>query len=151
MGKPDASDDEINEVLRLSRIDDYVSSHEEGLDYVLVGMGRNASGGQKQRLSMARTVIKDADIYIFDDSFSALDFLTESEIRANYLSRLAGKAQIFVTQRVGTAMSAEHIYVLADGEIIAKGNHDELIEKCDLYREIAASQLGRERVGGGAI
>ena len=151
MGKPDASDDEINEVLRLSRIDDYVSSHEEGLDYVLVGMGRNASGGQKQRLSMARTVIKDADIYIFDDSFSALDFLTESEIRANYLSRLAGKTQIFVTQRVGTAMSAEHIYVLADGEIIAKGNHDELIEKCDLYREIAASQLGRERVGGGAI
>ncbi len=147
MGKPDATDEEILEVLRLSKIDDYVNSHEEGLSYLLVGMGRNASGGQKQRLSMARTVIKDADIYIFDDSFSALDFLTESEIRQNYLERLRGKTQIFVTQRVSTAMSADRIYVMADGEIVAVGNHDSLISSCDIYREIAESQLGR--VGGG--
>ncbi|MBQ7386663.1 MAG: ABC transporter ATP-binding protein [Clostridia bacterium] len=146
MGNPNATDEEIYEVLRLSKIDDYVNSHEEGLDYLLVGMGRNASGGQKQRLSMARTVIKDVDVYIFDDSFSALDFLTESEIRANYLERLKGKTQIFVTQRVSTAMSAERIYVMADGEIVAVGDHDTLLSECEIYREIAESQLGR--VGG---
>ena len=148
MGKPDATDEEISEVLRLSRIDDYVHSHDEGLDYILVGMGRNASGGQKQRLSMARAVIKDADIYIFDDSFSALDFLTESEIRKNYLERLSGKTQIYVTQRVGTAMNAERIYVMSDGVIVAEGNHEKLLAECEIYREIALSQLGKGAIGG---
>lgn len=143
MGKPDASDEEIYEMLRLSKMDDFVRSHTEGLDYILVGRGQNVSGGQRQRLNMARTVIKDADVYIFDDSFSALDFLTESEIKENYSKLLAGKSRIVATQRISTAMSADRIYVMDKGEIIGVGTHRELLEDCLVYREIADSQLGR--------
>ena len=142
MGKPDADDKEISEVLRLSKMSDFVASHEEGLDYLLVGMGQNVSGGQRQRLNMARTIIKNADIYIFDDSFSALDFLTESEIRENYRERLFGKSQIVVTQRVSTAMNADRIYVMDGGKIIGEGRHQELLSSCQVYGEIARSQLG---------
>ena len=143
MGKPTATDEEITEVLRLSRMGEFVDSHEEGLDYILVGMGQNVSGGQRQRLNMARTVIKDADVYIFDDSFSALDFLTESEIRDNYKKHLKGKSRIVATQRISTAMSADRIYVLDKGHIIGEGSHDSLMKSCSIYREIAHSQLGR--------
>lgn len=145
MGKPDAGDDEIHEVLRLSKMSEFTASHPEGLDYLLVGRGQNVSGGQRQRLNMARTVIKDADVYIFDDSFSALDFLTESEIKSNYASLLSGKSRIVATQRISTAMSADRIYVMDKGRIIGEGTHDELIASCTVYREIAASQLGGYR------
>ena len=148
IGFPEATDTQIEEALELSKMGDFLRSHEEGLDYLLVGMGQNVSGGQKQRLNMARTIIKKADVYVFDDSFSALDFLTESEIKENYLSLLHGKTQIFITQRVSTAMSAERIYVMNAGRIIASGIHSDLIKTCDIYREIAASQLGEERIGG---
>ncbi len=150
MGKPDATDEEIMKVLQLSKMSEFTNSHPEGLDYLLVGMGQNVSGGQKQRLNMARAVIKNADIYLFDDSFSALDFLTESEIRENYLSLLRGKTQIIVTQRISTAMSAERIYVMNDGSIIDFGSHTELLSSCDIYREIAESQLGKNAFGGEA-
>lgn len=148
IGLPEATDTQIEEALELSKMGDFLRSHEEGLDYLLVGMGQNVSGGQKQRLNMARTIIKKADVYVFDDSFSALDFLTESEIKENYLSLLLGKTQIFVTQRVSTAMSAERIYVMDAGRIIASGVHDDLIKTCAIYREIAVSQLGEDRIGG---
>ncbi|MBO5271155.1 MAG: ABC transporter ATP-binding protein, partial [Clostridia bacterium] len=148
MGNPEASDGEILEMLRLSKMDDFVASHEEGLDYLLVGSGQNVSGGQRQRLNMARTVIKDADIYIFDDSFSALDFLTESEIKENYASLLCGKSRIVATQRISTAMSADRIYVMDGGRIIGVGTHDELLRSCKIYREIADSQLGIGRKEG---
>lgn len=148
MGNPEASDGEILEMLRLSKMDDFVASHEEGLDYLLVGSGQNVSGGQRQRLNMARTVIKDADIYIFDDSFSALDFLTESEIKENYASLLCGKSRIAATQRISTAMSADRIYVMDGGRIIGVGTHDELLRSCKIYREIADSQLGIGRKEG---
>ena len=147
MGKPDATDDEIYEVLRLSKMSDFVDSHPEGLDYILVGGGQNVSGGQRQRINMARTVIKNADIYIFDDSFSALDFLTESEIKENYSSLLAGKSRIVATQRISTAMSADRIYVMDGGSIIGMGTHSELLHSCPIYREIADSQLGGRREG----
>lgn len=143
MGKPDATDEEIVEALRLSKMADFLSSHEEGLDYLLVGMGQNVSGGQKQRLNMARAIIKDADVYIFDDSFSALDFLTESEIKENYGERLNGKTRIVATQRVSTAMSADRVYVMDKGRIIGVGAHAELLTTCPIYREIADSQLGK--------
>ena len=145
MGKPDATDEEIYEVLRLSKMSDFVDSHPEGLDYILVGGGQNVSGGQRQRINMARTVIKNADIYIFDDSFSALDFLTESEIKENYSSLLAGKSRIVATQRISTAMSADRIYVMDGGSIIGMGTHSELLHSCPIYREIADSQLGGRR------
>ncbi len=148
MGKPDATDEEIYEALRLSKMSDFVDSHKEGLDYLLVGMGQNISGGQRQRINMARAVIKQTNIYIFDDSFSALDFLTESEIRKNYGRILRGKSQLIITQRISTAMSAERIYVMDGGKIIAEGSHDGLMRSCSLYREIAESQLGKEMLGG---
>jgi ATP-binding cassette subfamily B protein len=142
MGKPDATDEEVYKVLELSKMAEFVDSHEEGLDYILVGSGQNVSGGQRQRLNMARTVIKKADIYIFDDSFSALDFLTESEIRASYATLLKGKSKIVATQRISTAMNSDRIYVLDNGHIIGVGTHQELLSSCPIYREIADSQLG---------
>lgn len=148
MGNPDATDEEICEALRLSKMSEFLDSHPEGLDYLLVGMGQNVSGGQRQRLSMARTVIRRADIYVFDDSFSALDFLTESEIRENFSTALDGKSRIFITQRVSTAMSAGRIYVMDGGKITASGTHGELLSSSDIYREIAVSQLGGAVVGG---
>ena len=147
MGNPDATDDEIYEALRLSKMAEFVDSHEEGLDYILVGSGQNVSGGQRQRLNMARTVIKKADVYIFDDSFSALDFLTESEIKENYSMLLRGKSRIVATQRISTAMSADRIYVLDNGRIIGVGTHRELLSSCPIYREIADSQLGGRKEG----
>ena len=142
MGKPDATDEEIYEALKLSKMADFVDSHAEGLDYILVGSGQNVSGGQRQRLNMARTVIKEADIYIFDDSFSALDFLTESEIKENYKALLHKKSRIVATQLISTAMNADRIYVLDKGRIIGVGTHRELLSSCPIYREIADSQLG---------
>ena len=147
MGNPNATDDEIYEALRLSKMAEFVDSHEEGLDYILVGSGQNVSGGQRQRLNMARTVIKEADVYIFDDSFSALDFLTESEIKENYSALLRGKSRIVATQRISTAMSADRIYVLDNGRIIGVGTHRELLSSCPIYREIADSQLGGRKEG----
>ena len=148
MGKPNATDEEIREALRLSKMEDFLNSHQEELDYLLVGGGQNVSGGQRQRLNMARTIIKDADIYIFDDSFSALDFLTESEIKENYKERLVGKSRIVATQRISTAMNADRIYVMDKGRIVGEGSHSELMESCPIYREIADSQLGRGRKEG---
>lgn len=145
MGNPDATDAEVYEVLRLSKMADFTDSHPEGLDYLLVGGGQNVSGGQRQRLNMARTVIKKADVYVFDDSFSALDFLTESEIKESYSALLTGKSRIVATQRISTAMSADRIYVMDSGRIIGVGTHTQLLDTCPIYREIADSQLGARR------
>ena len=150
MGAPEASDEEITRALRDCAMDGFLNDHSEGLDYLLVGSGTNVSGGQRQRLNMARTVIREADIYVFDDSFSALDFLTESTIKQNLKERLAGKTQLIVTQRVSTAMSAEKIIVLDKGRIVGEGSHRELAKSCGIYREICISQLGREYMEGGA-
>lgn len=148
MSKPDATDEEIMDVLALSKMDDFVRSHKEGIDYLLVGMGQNVSGGQKQRLNMARAVIKQANVYIFDDCFSALDFYTEKQIKENYDKILKGKSQIYITQRVSTAMSAERIYVMDGGKIVGEGSHSELVSSCPIYREIVESQLGKDAIGG---
>lgn len=100
------------------------------------------SGGQKQRLAIARAIIKDAPIYIFDDSFSALDFLTEKNLRTPLNRRIAGRTQIVVTQRITSAMSADCIFVMDGGCLVDSGTHDELLARCRIYREIYASQTG---------
>lgn len=148
MGNPNATDEDIISALKDCCMKDFIDSQEKGLDHFLVGGGQNVSGGQKQRLNMARTVIKPADIYIFDDSFSALDFYTESIIKKNLAKRMAQKTQITVTQRVSTAMTAERIYVIDGGKIVGCGSHKELIKTCQIYREICASQLGKDSIGG---
>lgn len=148
MGNPNATDEDIISALSDCCMKDFIDSQEKGLDHFLVGGGQNVSGGQKQRLNMARTVIKPADVYIFDDSFSALDFYTESIIKKNLAKRMAQKTQITVTQRVSTAMTAERIYVIDGGKIVGCGSHKELIKTCQIYREICASQLGKDSIGG---
>ncbi len=142
MGDKDAPDEKLERIARIAQIADFVHSHEEGFDYKLAQAGANISGGQKQRINIARTVIKDASVYLFDDSFSALDYLTESKLRRELNAYLADKTQIIVTQRAATAMRSDKIYVLDRGQIVGAGTHRELLESCRIYREIYDSQLG---------
>ena len=159
MGKPEATDEELWEVLELAQIADFLREKPEGLNFKLEQAGTNISGGQKQRLAIARALLKDAPIYIFDDSFSALDFLTEAKVRkalnerlagktriVALNERLAGKTRIVITQRVVSAMHSDRIFVLADGVIAGAGTHAELLENCEIYREIYISQTGGEAV-----
>ena len=142
MGRPDATDDEMWQALETAQGADFVRAYEDGLDHQIKQSGKNLSGGQKQRLSIARAVLKDAPIFLFDDSFSALDFLTEARLRAALAERIAGKSQIIITQRVSSAMHADRIVVLEGGAVVGQGSHQELLETCDVYREIHASQTG---------
>ncbi len=145
MGKPDANDDEIYESADIAELSDFVESLEKGFEHELNQSGKNLSGGQKQRLSIARAVIRNAPIYIFDDSFSALDFLTESKLRAKLAKKANGRTQIVVTQRVTSAMNSDVILVMDKGKLVDLGKHNELLERCDIYREIYDSQTGGTR------
>ena len=142
MGDPDADDAAVTEAARIAQLSDFIASCEGGLSYEIRQAGKNLSGGQKQRLAIARAIIKDAPIYIFDDSFSALDFLTEKNLRTALNRRIAGRTQIVVTQRITSAMSADCIFVMDGGCLVDSGTHDELLARCRIYREIYASQTG---------
>lgn len=144
MGRPGASDEEIWKALEIAQAKDFVQSFSEGLDHEIKQSGKNLSGGQKQRLSIARAVLKDAPIYIFDDSFSALDFLTEANLRRALAQAIAGKTQIIVTQRVSSAMHCDRVCVMDRGMIVDVGTHRELLGRCRVYREIYESQTGGE-------
>ena len=146
MGDPNADEDAVKNVLDIAQMTEFTESHEEGLNYRLAQSGANISGGQKQRVSIARTILKPASVYIFDDSFSALDFLTESKLRKALNKHLAGKTQIIITQRAATAMRCDHIFVIEQGSIVGSGTHAELLKTCTVYREIVRSQLGGEAV-----
>ncbi len=146
MGRPGATDEELWEALELAQIADFLREKPEGLDFRLEQAGTNLSGGQKQRLAIARALLKDAPVYIFDDSFSALDFLTEAKVRKALNEKLAGKTRIVITQRVVSAMHSDRIFVLADGALVGAGTHAELLENCSVYREIYLSQTGGEAV-----
>jgi ATP-binding cassette subfamily B protein len=108
--------------------------------------GKNVSGGQKQRLSIARALVKKAPIYIFDDSFSALDFKTDAAVRQGLREKTAASTLLIVTQRVSTVKNAEQIIVLEEGRVVGKGSHQDLMKDCETYREIALSQLSREEL-----
>lgn len=150
MGKRDATDEEIMNATEDAELSEFINSHGDGLSYVLVGLGQNISGGQKQRTNISRALLKEASVYIFDDSFSALDYLTERKIQKKLKRRLQGKTRITVTQRVSTALSSDRIFVMERGRIVGEGTHEELIKTCSVYREIALSQLGAASVGGDA-
>lgn len=141
-GKADATEEEMLKACEIAQIKSFVESQREGLSYALTQAGANISGGQKQRINIARTILKDAAIYVFDDSFSALDYLTESNLRKALNQHLAGKTQIIITQRAATAMRCDRIYVLDDGVIVGSGKHKELLNNCKIYKEIYDSQLG---------
>ena len=145
MGKPGATDQELLAAAEIAQMGDYLASLPEGLDHELTQSGKNLSGGQKQRICIARAVLKNAPIYIFDDSFSALDFLTEARLRRALSERTAGKTRIVITQRVSSAMSCDCIFVMDKGRLVDAGSHQELLERCKIYQEIYVSQTGGER------
>lgn len=144
MGRLDATKEEILEALRIAQALDFVESFPDGVDHEIKQSGKNLSGGQKQRLSIARALLRDAPVYIFDDSFFALDFLTEANLRLALAERLRGKTQIIITQRITSAMNCDRIYVMDQGRLIDHGTHAELLGRCGIYREIYASQTGGE-------
>lgn len=140
-GKEDASHEDLHQAADVAQAKDFIESREEGFATHLAEGGSNLSGGQKQRLSIARAVIKGPDIYIFDDSFSALDYRTDAILRRRLKEVTQDTTVLIVAQRVGTIMDADQIIVLDKGEIVARGRHEELMETNDIYREIAESQL----------
>ena len=140
-GKEDASHEDLHQAADVAQAKDFIESREEGFATHLAEGGTNLSGGQKQRLSIARAVIKGPDIYIFDDSFSALDYRTDAILRRRLKEVTQDATVLIVAQRVGTIMDADQIIVLDKGEIVGRGRHEELMETNDIYREIAESQL----------
>ena len=145
-GKQDASDEELYEALRTAQGYDFVVNQKDGLDTVITEGGSNFSGGQKQRLSIARALVRKPDIYVFDDSFSALDFATDAKLR-KALKPVTRKAMtMIVAQRVSTIMDADKIVVLDSGKVVGYGTHRQLLKSCSVYYEIAASQLSEEEL-----
>ena len=140
-GKEDASHEDLHQAADVAQAKDFIESREEGFATHLAEGGSNLSGGQKQRLSIARAVIKGPDIYIFDDSFSALDYRTDAILRRRLKEVTQDATVLIVAQRVGNIMDADQIIVLDKGEIVGRGRHEELMETNDIYREIAESQL----------
>ena len=145
MGRPGATDAEILAAANIAQLGAFIASLPDGLDHEIEQSGKNLSGGQKQRLCIARAILKDAPVYIFDDSFSALDFLTEANLRRELNEKISGKTQIVITQRVTSAMRSDQIFVMDRGRLIDHGTHTELLARCGIYREIYASQTGGEQ------
>ena len=133
-------------LLYTSQATEFISRLPEGLDTPISQGGTNVSGGQKQRLSIARALAKKPEIYIFDDSFSALDFKTDAALRKALKDNIDKATMIIVAQRISTVVDAEQIIVLDEGKIAGKGTHEQLMKTCDVYREIALSQLSEEEL-----
>ena len=145
-GKDDASTDEIMKALEVAQAKNFVSEMEDGIETAIAQGGGNVSGGQKQRLSIARALVKKAPIYIFDDSFSALDFKTDAALRSALDAYTDNATVLIVAQRISTIMDAEQIIVLDKGRIVGIGIHDALMKNCETYQEIAKSQLSEEEL-----
>lgn len=143
-GNPNATDDALWEALRLAQAEDFVQAMSEGLNAPISQGGTNVSGGQRQRLAIARAIVRQPEIYLFDDSFSALDMATDTRLRAALLPTITNAAVIIVAQRVSTIRHAAQIIVLDDGVIVGIGTHDELLHTCETYKEIVESQLTSE-------
>ncbi len=137
----------VKEALDIAQATEFVSKLKEGENYEISQGGTNVSGGQKQRLSIARAIAKDPDIYIFDDSFSALDFKTDAKLRKELAKTTKDKTVLIVAQRISTIMNADKIVVLNEGDVVGIGQHEELMKNCDIYKEIALSQLSKEELG----
>ncbi|MEK3882799.1 ABC transporter ATP-binding protein [Paenibacillus sp. PL2-23] len=145
-GKEDASDEEVRRAAAIAQALDFVEAMPEGFESELSQGGVNLSGGQKQRLSIARALVRRPMVYLFDDSFSALDYKTDAKLRAALKEETRDAAVLVVAQRVSTVMDADRIVVLDEGRIAGIGRHDELMETCSVYREIVASQLSEEEI-----
>jgi ATP-binding cassette subfamily B protein len=146
VGKEDATQEEIKHAAEVAQADEFISGIDSGYDYEIAQGGTNVSGGQKQRLSIARALVRKPELYVFDDSFSALDFKTDAKLRAALKKEIAEATVIMVTQRVGTVMDADRIIVLDDGQMAGMGKHKELLASCKVYKEIVESQLSEEEI-----
>lgn len=145
-GKKDATMEEIRHAADIAQATDFILKMEGGFDHYISAGGTNVSGGQKQRLSIARALVRKPEIYIFDDSFSALDFKTDAKLRAALKPEIKSSTVILIAQRVSTIMNADRIIVLDDGKIVGIGAHKELLKTCEVYREIVYSQLSEEEL-----
>jgi len=145
-GKEDATDEEIIDSLKTAQAYDFVSEMDDGIQSAVAQGGTNYSGGQKQRLSIARALIRKPEVYIFDDSFSALDFKTDARLRKALADDTKNATVFIIAQRVSTVMNADRIIVLDQGKIVGQGTHKELLKNCDIYQEIVASQLSVEEL-----
>lgn len=145
-GNENATDEELWNALEIAQAKDFVEKLPEKLDSMISQNGTNLSGGQKQRLCIARAIVKKARFYMFDDSFSALDFITDARLRVKLKEELSDSAILIVAQRVGTIIDADEIIVLDKGQVAGKGTHKELLKTCSVYRDIAVSQLSSEEV-----
>ncbi len=146
-GKEEAGDDEIREAARIAQAQEFIEEKPKQYEHAIAQGGSNVSGGQKQRLAIARAIAKDPQIYIFDDSFSALDLKTDAALRRALSEKVKDKTVIIVAQRISTILHAEQILVLHEGRIVGKGTHEELLKNCETYREIAKSQLSAKELG----
>lgn len=145
-GKEDATKEQMLRALDIAQATDFVLSLPNGLDTVVSEGGSNFSGGQKQRLAIARAIIRQPEIFIFDDSFSALDYATDARLRERLRAETTESTTLIVAQRVGTIMDADKIIVLNEGDVVGIGTHKELLKNCAIYYDIAASQLSEEEL-----
>lgn len=145
-GKEEATDQEIRHAAEVAQATEFITGLKDGFDSVIAQGGANVSGGQKQRLSIARALVRRAEIYIFDDSFSALDFKTDANLRMALKEEITDSIVFIVAQRVSTVMDADRIIVLDEGRIAGIGNHRELMDTCEVYQEIVFSQLSEEEI-----
>lgn len=146
-GNENLSDEEIISAAKVAEADGFITEMEKGYDSEISQGGKNVSGGQKQRLSIARAVAVKPEIFIFDDSFSALDYKTDKKVRENLKEAAQGATKLIVAQRIGTIMDADKIIVLDSGKAVGIGTHKQLLKDCEVYREIALSQLSKEELG----
>lgn len=145
-GKENASDEEIQNAAQIAQAHEFIIDMKEGFDSPIAQGGTNLSGGQKQRLSIARALVRRPEIYLFDDSFSALDYKTDALLRAALKKEITSATFLIIAQRVSTVMDADQIIVLEDGQIAGTGTHKELLNTCEVYREIVSSQLSEEEI-----
>ncbi|MGL5329186.1 MAG: ABC transporter ATP-binding protein [Peptostreptococcaceae bacterium] len=145
-GKKEATEDEIEKAARIAQATEFIKSKPEKYETEISQGGTNVSGGQKQRLSIARAIAKNPEIYIFDDSFSALDYKTDSKLRKTLKEEISDSTILIVAQRISTILNAEQIIVLDEGKIVGRGTHKELLNNCEVYKQIALSQLSKEEL-----
>ena len=138
---------DVKEALDLAQASEFVEKLPEGVRAPIAQGGSNVSGGQKQRLSIARALARKPEILVFDDSFSALDYRTDAKLRAGLAEKLKDITKLIVAQRIGTIRDADRIIVLDEGKMVGMGTHEELMQNCPVYQEIARSQLSQEELG----
>ena len=148
-GGEDINDEKMEEAAQIAQAVEFIESKPDGYHSPISQGGTNVSGGQKQRLSIARAIAKNPKVFLFDDSFSALDYKTDVVLRKALNEKIADAAVIIVAQRISTILHADQIIVLDNGSIVGLGKHEELLESCETYREIAKSQLSEKELKGG--